>query len=720
MAPSRGGGRSTGGWRPRAGSAAAVAAAARGGGGGGGGGNVAINKRLTGARGAAELLAVVSVDVARFNAVNVCTALQRLARLAQERGGGGDGSDDALDALASRASAALSAELPAPRQVSGILWACAKLGAAPGARGACLRARLAPAQAAAEGVLAREASLGAHFRPQELSNALWAVAKSGRVVEGGEDTGAAIDALANAAEASLRRIGTDARARESEAWAPQALSNVAWALGTIAAAERSVRDSALPAARALATCVRARRAELNPQEVANTLWAFGRLVDAYATANPGGADAPFAADARALAGHASEATAGTSNEHSDAARGRAIVFPPRQLASCVWGCAKLGCALGGLLRAVGSCAQHRQFNAQEACMCAYALGASGADAASPDTMAVFDQCAEGMCTPSGGREAPYSAQQLSMVASAAAKLGLAHPSLIDALITALGADAGAAGCVGDGEGVLSRADTVDLVNLTWAVAKLRGERAPKRLVAPLAVEATRRAASSTLTLRHAVTLLWSLATAAHREESAVRALVCALADLLACEQSQVRMPSTRDLSDLAWALGSLRPQAEACASDALSRLLPALGEAAADAFDRFNSQELLKLLTAYERAGGECARLAGLASAERTLSYDFPAIEETPSRAHGCACGDAFDVKLAAAVPRAGGEGEDRVDDSCGGTGRSNTGVALWQGSYFLAEWLARVGACLGGGKEVRAHARARRLHPHPWWRARG
>jgi hypothetical protein len=31
-----------------------------------------------------------------------------------------------------------------------------------------------------------------------------------------------------------------------------------------------------------------------------------------------------------------------------------------------------------------------------------------------------------------------------------------------------------------------------------------------------------------------------------------------------------------------------------------------------------------------------------------------------------------------------------RVDDSCGGWGRGNTGVALWEGSFVLAEWLSR------------------------------
>jgi hypothetical protein len=31
------------------------------------------------------------------------------------------------------------------------------------------------------------------------------------------------------------------------------------------------------------------------------------------------------------------------------------------------------------------------------------------------------------------------------------------------------------------------------------------------------------------------------------------------------------------------------------------------------------------------------------------------------------------------------------VDDSCGGFGRQNTGVALWEGSRVLAEWISRL-----------------------------
>ena len=51
------------------------------------------------------------------------------------------------------------------------------------------------------------------------------------------------------------------------------------------------------------------------------------------------------------------------------------------------------------------------------------------------------------------------------------------------------------------------------------------------------------------------------------------------------------------------------------------------------------------------------------------------------------------DVELSSKTPTSyRGTGKSRVDDSCGGSGRGNTGVTLWEGSFVLAEWLSRRG----------------------------
>jgi hypothetical protein len=76
-------------------------------------------------------------------------------------------------------------------------------------------------------------------------------------------------------------------------------------------------------------------------------------------------------------------------------------------------------------------------------------------------------------------------------------------------------------------------------------------------------------------------------------------------------------------------------------------------------------------------------------SKQRILSYEFPALStHVPSSSS---------VKLSSKTPTSyQGTDRVRVDDSCGGWGRGNTGVALWEGSFVLAEWLSRQGTPTG------------------------
>ena len=93
--------------------------------------------------------------------------------------------------------------------------------------------------------------------------------------------------------------------------------------------------------------------------------------------------------------------------------------------------------------------------------------------------------------------------------------------------------------------------------------------------------------------------------------------------------------------------------------------------------DAFNSQELLKFLGAFERLGGGCQTRRRRARAENACRYRFPAMNA--------------DVELSSKTPTSyRGTGKSRVDDSCGGSGRGNTGVTLWEGSFVLA------GGCRG------------------------
>ena len=121
--------------------------------------------------------------------------------------------------------------------------------------------------------------------------------------------------------------------------------------------------------------------------------------------------------------------------------------------------------------------------------------------------------------------------------------------------------------------------------------------------------------------------------------------------------------------------------------DTPEKVLKTIASRAAKILDTFNAQELLKFLGAIERAGGDVRKyekLNELLSSKRTVKIPFPALGLVDESA----------IKLRSATPTNDASKQiDRVDDSCGGFGRQNTGVALWEGSRVLAEWISRLSA---------------------------
>ena len=115
------------------------------------------------------------------------------------------------------------------------------------------------------------------------------------------------------------------------------------------------------------------------------------------------------------------------------------------------------------------------------------------------------------------------------------------------------------------------------------------------------------------------------------------------------------------------------------------KVLKTIAKRAAEILDTFNAQELLKFLGALERAGGDVhkyEKLNELLRSKRTVKIPFPALGLVDESA----------IKLRSATPSNDASKQiDRVDDSCGGFGRQNTGVALWEGSRVLAEWISRL-----------------------------
>ena len=119
--------------------------------------------------------------------------------------------------------------------------------------------------------------------------------------------------------------------------------------------------------------------------------------------------------------------------------------------------------------------------------------------------------------------------------------------------------------------------------------------------------------------------------------------------------------------------------------DTPEKVLKTIAKRAAEILDTFNAQELLKFLGALERAGGDVhkyEKLNELLRSKRTVKIPFPALGLVDESA----------IKLRSATPSNDASKQiGRVDDSCGGFGRQNTGVALWEGSRVLAEWISRL-----------------------------
>ena len=321
-------------------------------------------------------------------------------------------------------------------------------------------------------------------------------------------------------------------------------------------------------------------------------------------------------------------------------------------------------------------------------------------------------------------EGVASPQQLATTARAFAKLGALDTGLMVM-------DAVAEACLALPEPLEDRVLPQDVANLLWAFAKLQlGEKethvrafaalakaARARLRAarkknarsPSSDEETRTnalnalnalngpSASLSYTSQQLTMVVWSHGALARADAKTLDALLSAV---------RLALPtfSARDLSDTAWAFAAL-----GVTSASKPKLIARMGRAARRQLPTFNAQELLRFLGAFERLGGSDAKLAEAVRKKRSTTYDFPALAEVvgskrrgveksesvfPSAPLSGKSDLAFcSVALASTTPQSfkGTQKErSRVDDSCGGWGRGNTGVALWEGSFVLAEWLSR------------------------------
>ena len=262
---------------------------------------------------------------------------------------------------------------------------------------------------------------------------------------------------------------------------------------------------------------------------------------------------------------------------------------------------------------------------------------------------------------------------LATTSRAFAKLGERRDALMDAVADALVAIVDTAT---NGKDVRLALKPQDVANLAWALAK-PGARVEETRSTPLSAarahlktaraergDAADDGAASLEACRYTTQqltmLTWAHGMLAHEDEGLLRACVKEIRDRLG-------EFNTRDLTNTAWALDALGVRA----SDK-PKLVERFGRAARRNLDAFNSQELLKFLGAFERLGGRMPTRRRRARAENAAKA-APGDE----RRRRALVQDTDELSRHGKIARG---------RQLRGSGRGNTGVTLWEGSFVLAE----------------------------------
>eukprot|EP00435_Cladocopium_sp_Y103_P054561 s421_g17.t2 len=314
-------------------------------------------------------------------------------------------------------------------------------------------------------------------------------------------------------------------------------------------------------------------------------------------------------------------------------------------------------------------------NAQELSMAAWSAAGFGGDDAKAmlRVLQVLGEAAQYL----GLHE--LSAQQLATFSWAFAKAGL-RSQAVESILKDIARAAAPKVARGD-------FNVQDLSNIAWAFGRLQLV-APELLKAlaqilPHHFSSRSKPSHGGFSPQQLALLSWSLARMGGKEElkTLVEALLPRLSEL-----------SPRDVTDVVWALGHAGVRHD-------EFLQKAGGFASAHQGD-FGTQEMLRFLGAFRRAGGEGQLLAEMASKQQQLHYDFPALQlevklhaETPGQQHRRR------RRVRASALRESEELGGDPQRADGGT----TGVALWEASFVLAEWLSRHGDAAGGLAASRA-----------------
>lgn len=407
-----------------------------------------------------------------------------------------------------------------------------------------------------------------------------------------------------------------------------------------------------------------------PQNMSNALWALERL----------GLDL----------GHQEAASLASTARNLIADSGCLAKFSGQNLANTAWAVAKMLSGRPASTAVVGSSLSSEKFfspfigaiadmvwylNGQELSMAAWALATAGGETNAKSAMGTLCEAALALPITS------LSAQQLATLAWSCARLGCRVETVLNDIAKA------AAPCVERGD-----FNAQDLSNMAWAFGRL-DMPAPKllealthavsqNLKAPAKSKGkTANSHSSMFSSQQLAVLAWALARMGVKHHQVLLAIA---------EEARNRIHdlSLRDITDVVWALAHTGVQDSA--------FLQVAGQKAKKQQAEFGTQELLRFLGAFRRAGGDTAVQADMASAQRELKYDFPALGGVQVALHGETPGQRHTTRHRVRaselqdLEELGGDPQ-RAD---GGT----TGVALWEASFVLAEWLSRQG---GAGNQL-------------------
>ena len=600
--------------------------------------------------------------------------------------------DDASASETTRGPRAAAAAAWTPQGLSNAAWSLATMGAKLDA----LERANANARAALVAVFAQLARRARELNPQEVANAAWAVAKTceeeedededeeddtdgrdgddrdrsrergGTGFESSREGASLRDAARRAARALLGASGPVTPGwHASRGFEPRHAANAAWAsakvgktLGVEAlfppAMHRALRDAA---------------GRMNAQELAMALWALAETETAEEHRSVGASEETNL-----------NATRDEEAEEETAAAGISSASAARRSRSSSLGASTLDALASAFARAASSATPRQLATGLRA------LAASGLTLSVADAKALAHAVAATF-----GKDVPLSAES-------------PH-----------------------GGGTTTTTTRVvphearDLANAFWALAKLewRAETAAFDALSAAArrrVRASRRARrrerttgassdassndsrvgnSSSFAPRELATIVWSHGMLGRGDDAR-------LLDACAKEaRATLGDFAGRDLSDFAHGLDALGVDASS-----KPNLLRRVAKAARENLRRgtFNAQALLKFLGAFGRMGAEDAKLAAALRERRRVELRFPALAQAEAAAGKP--NEADDriarVSLISATPESfradARKNEARVDDSCGGFGRGNTGVALWEGAFVLAEWVSRRGGRCSAG----------------------